>query len=78
MEVVRRIEQLDGHTLVLKLPESLANHRVEIVVSTVEETALPRRPHPILNGKTKIHGDLFDSAPVSDWDWGAGAPQEPK
>ncbi len=67
MVVVHRIQQLDGRTLVLELPENLANHRVEVVISTVEEVAA-RRPHPRLAGRTKIQGDLLDSVPGSDWE----------
>ena len=68
MEVVRRIQQAQGRTLVLELPESLANHRVEVVVSTLEVANGPRRPHPSLEGRTRILGDLFDSVPSSDWE----------
>lgn len=66
MVVVHRIHQLDGRTLVLELPESLANHRVEVVISTFEESAA-RRPHPRLAG-TRIQGNLLKSAPGTDWD----------
>jgi hypothetical protein len=67
MVVVHRIQQLEGRKLVLELPEDLANHRVEVMISTVEETAA-RRPHPRLAGRTAIQGDLLDSAPGSDWE----------
>ena len=62
MEVERRIEQLVGRQLVLELPESFENHRVEVIVLTLDdENRPPRRPHPSLAGKMKIHGDIFDS-----------------
>ena len=68
MEVERRIEQLMGRQLVLELPESFENHRVEIIVLTLDdEPRTARRPHPAIAGKMKIHGEIFDSAPEEDW-----------
>jgi hypothetical protein len=68
MEVERRIEKLVGRQLVLELPESFENHRVEIIVLTLEdEPRAPRRPHPAIAGKMKIHGEIFDSVPEEDW-----------
>ena len=68
MEVERRIEQLVGRQLVLELPESFANHRVEVIVLTLDnESPAERRPHPSIAGKMKIHGDIFDSVPEEDW-----------
>jgi hypothetical protein len=32
-----------------------------------EETRGARQPHPSIAGKTKIHGDIFDSVPKKDW-----------
>lgn len=68
MEVERRIEQLVGRQLVLELPESFENHRVEIIVLTLDsESSADRRPHPSIAGKVKIHGEIFDSLPEEDW-----------
>ena len=68
MEVERRIEQLVGRQLVLELPETFENHRVEVIVLTLDdETRSERWPHPAIAGKMKIHGEIFDSAPEDDW-----------
>ncbi len=64
MAIERRTEQLVGRQLVLELPESFENRRVEVIVSTLdEEPRTGRRPHPPLAGKIKIHGGIFDSLP---------------
>lgn len=68
MEVERRIEQLVGRQLVLELPESFANHQVEVIVLTLDnESPAERRPHPSIADRTKIHGDIFDSVSEEDW-----------
>lgn len=68
MEVERRIEQLVGRQLVLELPESFENHRVEVIVLTLDdEKRGARRPHPAIAGKMKIHGEIFESVPEGDW-----------
>ncbi|HEY6555253.1 MAG TPA: hypothetical protein VI669_17985 [Vicinamibacteria bacterium] len=68
MEVERRIEQLVGRQLVLELPKSFENHRVEVIVLTLDnEKQTDRRPHPSIAGKMKIHGEIFDSVPEEDW-----------
>ena len=68
MEVERRIEQLVGRQLVLELPESFENHRVEVIVLTLDnEPRTPRQPHPSIAGKMQIHGEIFDSVPEEDW-----------
>jgi hypothetical protein len=64
MEVERRIEQLVGRQLVLELPETFENHRVEVIVLTLDdEVRRDRRPHSSIAGKIKIHGEIFDSLP---------------
>jgi hypothetical protein len=69
MEVERRIEQLVGRQLVLELPESFENHRVEVIVLTLddERNSSARRPHPAIAGKMKVHGEIYGSAPEEDW-----------
>ena len=37
MRVERRIEQLVGLQLVLELPENFENHRVEVIVLTLDD-----------------------------------------
>ena len=69
MNVARSIEQVVGRKLVLELPESFENRQVEVIVQTVEgEPTAKRRPHPNIVGKMTIHGDIFDSVPLADWD----------
>jgi hypothetical protein len=64
----RRIEQLVGRRLALELPERFENHRVEIIVLTVDdEIRRVRRPHPAIAGKMKIHDEIFDSVPEEEW-----------
>jgi len=68
MEVERRIEQLVGRQLLIELPQSFENHRVEVIVLTLDdEHRTARRPHPSIAGKLKIHGEIFDSLPEEDW-----------
>jgi len=68
MDVERRIEQLVGRQLVLELPENFENHRVEVIVMTLDDDArCASRPHPSIAGKMKIHGEIFDTAPESEW-----------
>lgn len=70
MEVVRRIEKLVGHKVVLELPESFENQRVEVIVLTLDhEASAPttRRPPPSLAGTMTYDDDLFDSIPLADW-----------
>ena len=70
MEVERRIEQLVGRKLVLELPERFENRQVEVIVLTLEgEAPRPkRRPPASLAGKMVIHGDIFDSVSLEDFE----------
>ena len=71
MIVERRIEQLVGHQLVLELPATFENQRIEIIVLTLDpEVRRKRQPPPSLAGKMSYDDDIFDSAPVSDWELG--------
>lgn len=68
MAIERRIEQLIGRQLVIELPIQFQDHRVEVIVLTLDDEALGnRRPHPTIAGKMKVHGAIFDSAPEGDW-----------
>jgi hypothetical protein len=65
---VARIEQLVGRQLILELPESFENHRVEVIISTLDdENRQARHPHPSIAGTMKIHGEVFDSVPEEEW-----------
>jgi hypothetical protein len=72
MQVERQFVDVTDRRLIIELPASFVNHRVEVIALTLdEEPAAPqhrRRPHPDIAGKGKILGDLV--APiVADDDW---------
>ncbi|SMF93285.1 hypothetical protein SAMN02949497_0562 [Methylomagnum ishizawai] len=67
MQVQRQILEATSRRVVIELPESFINHRVEIIALTLDEAgsapSLPRRrPHPDIAGKSKTLGDIV--APV--------------
>ena len=72
MQVQRKIIDVQGTQVVLELPESFVNHRIEVIALTVDEepVAAPaiRRPHPDLVGKGRTLGDLI-SPIVDQEDW---------
>ena len=73
MQVQRQFIDVKDRRLVIELPESFINHRVEIITLTLDEDlpmpAKPRRqPHPDIAGKGQTLGDLV--APIVDEnDW---------
>ncbi len=72
MQVQRIIETVTSSHLVIDLPESFINHRVEILVLTLDDpqiTAPPKRriPPPQFAGKVRELGDVMSSVPLSDW-----------
>jgi len=69
MQIQRNFTEIRSTRLTIDLPESFLNHNVEVVVSMLDnETPTIRHPHPDIAGKLIINGELFDSAPASDWD----------
>ena len=69
MQVERRFEQVKNQQVIIELPESFIDHKVEIIVLTVDEETTPsRRPHPDIAGKMQIVGDILTSVPEADWD----------
>ena len=72
MQVQRRIIDVQDTQIVLELPQSFLNHRVEVIALTVDED-LPsattrRKPSPAIAGKGRTLGDLI--APIVDEaDW---------
>ena len=71
MVAARSIKQLAGRKLVLELPLSFENKRVEIIVLTLDaDESARRRPNPSIAGKMTSDGELFDSVPESDWEFG--------
>jgi len=72
MQVQRLVETLTSSRLVIELPESFVNQRVEVLIVTLDEAeaAAPRKrrkPPPQFAGKVKELGDVMTSVPASDW-----------
>ncbi|MBF0192443.1 MAG: hypothetical protein HQL99_15090 [Magnetococcales bacterium] len=69
---IQQVVEVTTRRVVIELPESFINHRVELIARTMDETpARPkqRRPHPAIAGKGRTLGDLI--APIvdeSDWE----------
>jgi len=72
MQVVRQFIEVKQRQVVIELPESFINHRVEVIALTVDDDGpeLPkcRRPHPDIAGKGRTLGDLVSSV-VGDAEW---------
>jgi hypothetical protein len=68
MQVQRKIIDVHDTQVVLELPSSFVNHRVEVIALTVDEPSPPhpvrRRPHPDLVGKGRTQGDIV--SPIVD------------
>ena len=68
MIVQRQFFDVTDRRLVIELPESFVNHRVELIVLTVDDEPAPgrnrRQPHPAIAGKGRTLGDLV--APIVD------------
>jgi len=72
MQVQRLIETVTSPRLVIDLPSSFVNHRVEILVVTVDEPApvqlrKKRTPPPQFVGRVRELGDVMSSVPPADW-----------
>lgn len=71
MQVQRQFLEVTQRRIVIDLPESFVNHRVELIALTLDEelpTPSKRRPHPDIAGKGKTLGDLV-SPGVDEADW---------
>jgi hypothetical protein len=73
MQVQRQFVDVTNRRVIIELPESFVNHRVELIALTIDDEPLPeqkrRRPHPEIAGKGRTLGDLV--APIvdeSDWE----------
>lgn len=71
MQVQRKIIDVHDTRVVLELPQSFVNHRVEFIALTMDEPSPPqpqhpvrRRPHPDLVGKGRTLGDIV--SPIVD------------
>jgi hypothetical protein len=72
MWVKRCIETVSSPRLVIDLPESFINQRVEVLIITLDELEMPtphrrRVPPPQFAGKVRELGDVMSSVPASDW-----------
>jgi hypothetical protein len=73
MQVQRQIIDVDDTRVVIELPASFVNHRVEVIALTMDDEPMPspkvrRRPHPDLVGKGRTLGDIV--GPIVDpEDW---------
>ncbi len=72
MQVQRQFVEVTNRQVVIELPESFINHRVELIALTMdnETTLAPKRrqPHPEIAGKGRTLGDLIDPI-VDEGDW---------
>jgi len=70
MQVQRLIETITSPRLVIDLPRSFVNHRVEILVLTLDDHQLvnsgkKRTPPPQFAGRVREMGDVMSSVPSS-------------
>ncbi len=74
MQVQRQFLEVTDRPLVIDVPESFLNHRVEVITLTIDDD-MPsdpkpkRRPHPNIAGKGQTLGDLVNPI-VDEADWG--------
>jgi hypothetical protein len=68
MQIERRFETVKDRQVLIELPETFNDCRVEIIVLKVDEPVIAhRRPHPDIAGQVKIHGDILKSVSENDW-----------
>jgi len=73
MQIQRHIEQIASTRLVIDLPVSFLNHRVEVLILTLEEPMLEsspkkrRAPPRQFAGQVKEHGDVINTVPLDHW-----------
>lgn len=76
MQVQRQIIDVDDTRVVIELPASFVNHRVEVIALTVDEEQPPkpprRTPSPAIFGKGRTLGDIV--GPIVDPEDWADAP----
>ena len=63
MQAVRQFVEVKSRQIVIEVPESFLDHRVEIIVLTLDEEVPPdtrprRVPHPDIAGKGETIGDI--------------------
>jgi len=73
VQVERLFTQVIDRRVSIELPDGFNNRQVEIIVLALDEALdktprAHRRPHPDIAGQVKIHGDILNMVPESDWD----------
>jgi len=72
MQVERQFVDVKERQVVIELPASFLNRRVEVIAIALDEElgkhGRRRRPHPEIAGKGRTLGDLVSSI-VDDADW---------
>lgn len=72
VQVQRLFVDVTSRKVVIELPESFVNHRVEWIALTMDDGSLApakqRRPHPEIAGKGRTLGDLVTPM-VDEGDW---------
>lgn len=73
MQVQRQFIDVTHRQVLIELPESFLNHRIELIALTVDDLPLAvppkrRRPHPDIAGKGRTLGDLIEPV-VDETDW---------
>lgn len=73
MQIQRTIQTLDTPQLVVDLPASFAQRRVEVLVITIDEPEPKpakkcRIPPPQLAGQVKELGDVMSTVSATDWE----------
>ncbi|MBF0462956.1 MAG: hypothetical protein HQL87_16425 [Magnetococcales bacterium] len=68
MPIQRQLVEVTNRQVMIELPASFVNHRVELIVCTMDDEAASqtkrRRPHPEIAGKGRTLGDLV--GPIVD------------
>ncbi|MBF0626051.1 MAG: hypothetical protein HQL82_14745 [Magnetococcales bacterium] len=72
MPVQRHIAEITSPRLTIHLSPTFLHHRVEVLVSILDEEATPptckkRLPPPQFAGRVKEDGDVFSSLPAEVW-----------
>jgi hypothetical protein len=66
MQVQRQLVDVTTRRVIIELPESFVNHRIEVIALTIDDEPMPeqtqRRPYPEIAGKGRTLGDLV--API--------------
>ena len=70
MDAERLILETDQSGNLINPPKLPANKQIEASFLVLEEVPkrVKRTPHPDIAGKIQVIGNIFDSAPSSDWD----------